>query len=238
MNHSSRMRALIAASGIAALTAAGLAAAASSSTYIVKASSTEQAARLVHEVGGRVLSALPVIDAVGAELDAAERVQLSARTDVRVYLNRSVDAAASKNSSGNSTTSKTAAATTTSKTPTTTSTSATTDMAASSAALLDQIAASVRTLVDDYSSDVALVSGTSPQIASFLYDPNYAALVAPMRYMPPAQPAKALRSRCSIAACGKVRLMPGAVASWRPWTLKEPRTARRSPAMRAVMALT
>jgi serine protease AprX len=64
-----------------------------SRSYIVQGASAVAAARAVREMGGRVLSPLPLIDAVGAELNARQLARLEAKRRVRVYADRTVSAA-------------------------------------------------------------------------------------------------------------------------------------------------
>jgi len=93
-------------------------------------------------------------------------------------------------SSGTSTSSKTGSTNTTSSakvvaSPTTGSSSTTasgtsssgTTSGSGSSTISNALSSLASSIVDAYSQKVSLVSGTSPQVASFLYDPNYTTLV-------------------------------------------------------------
>jgi hypothetical protein len=110
MNVSNFLRALTLATGIAALTATAAtsqpapprslidstAAIAASQTFIVQAHSADEAARLVLAAGGKLLSPLPLINAVGAELDASQLARLQSQAAVHVYRDRRVETAGTK----------------------------------------------------------------------------------------------------------------------------------------------
>lgn len=64
-----------------------------SSTVIVQARHATSAAEAVHAVGGRVLSTLSSIDAVGAQLNAEQLATLQEQQGLRIHANRAVWAA-------------------------------------------------------------------------------------------------------------------------------------------------
>ena len=85
------------------VTIGSLALAESPRSVIVQGPSAAAASSAVLSVGGRVISALPIIDAVGAELDARQRSELARRSSLRLHENRGLETSAAK-SKANTTT--------------------------------------------------------------------------------------------------------------------------------------
>ena len=59
-------------------------------SYIVSSKSSSEAATRVRQFGGKVISQIPIIDAVGAALNGRQLALLKAAPDVRVFENRDV----------------------------------------------------------------------------------------------------------------------------------------------------
>lgn len=86
------------AAAIAAVLASGAALAdgAAAATYIVQGRSAAEAAELVRNAGGRVVSDLPLIRGVGAELSSAQVAALRAERSLRVHVDAKVGTSAKK----------------------------------------------------------------------------------------------------------------------------------------------
>lgn len=69
---------------------------ATTATYIVRANSSDTAAAEVLRVGGSVISRLPVIDGVGATLNAEQLERLRSRAGIRAYENRELHTSGKK----------------------------------------------------------------------------------------------------------------------------------------------